>query len=225
MKKNLLISFLSLMTLLIGTTACDSEPTADNTTKTYYWVEHEKVSLEVINNKAYIAFYPENEEKLKAELSKLDLTLTEIEEGTDLNAYYQLQDKAAKTLLNYKTASVIGDYTKAKSILAYTIGWSPYYKVIDEKDFMLGREIASNIYFSAKIADGVDESRLKEFAKQNKVLFGGQDKTMKKWYIFIVTNESRGNTLEMANLFQESAVCEYASPDFIGMLGLLANSL
>ncbi|MDE5828048.1 MAG: hypothetical protein K2H57_10790, partial [Duncaniella sp.] len=104
---------------------------------------------------------------------------------------------------------------------SYTIGWSPYYKVPNtcwfcEKD---SREFAATIHFSAKIAEGVEESQLKEFARQNNVIYVGQDSYLERWHTFIVTNQSRCNTVEMANLFQESAMCEYGSPDFIGELG------
>lgn len=138
--KKLLAFFIPLMTLMVCGTACDSEPDPEYPSTTYYWGVEKNLLLEIVQDKAYIAFCPENEEKLKTELSKLDLTLTEIKDGDNLSYGNELTEEASGILRNYRTAVVAGDYRKAEAIRPLTIGWSPYYKVIDEDDFMPGRE-------------------------------------------------------------------------------------
>ena len=158
MIKKILTLLFPLLTLMVCGTACENDLEVEDVAEAYYWCDHEKIPMEKMKDKAYISFYPENEEKLKAELSNLGLTMTEIKDGEDFSQYYDLSEEASKILSNYKTATVLGDYRKAKSVLSYTRGWSPYYTVPNtcwfcEKD---SREFAATIHFSAKIAEGVE---------------------------------------------------------------------
>lgn len=216
--RRFLTLFLPLIALMVCGTSCDNEPD----THTYYWFL-DKTPLEIMENKAYVTFSIENEEKLETELSKLGLSLTDIKDGENLDSSFELTEEASGILRNYRTATVTGDSRKAESVRSLTLGWSPYYKVTDKNDFMPGRELASNIYFNAKIAAGADESRLMELAKRNNVIYGGKDSFLEGWYLFIVTNDSRGNTLEMANLFKESGLCEHSEPNFVGIQGALCS--
>lgn len=62
-----------------------------------------------------------------------------------------------------------------------------------------------------------------ELAERNNVIYGGKDSFLEGWHLFIVTNDSRGNTLEMANVFKESGLCEYSEPSFIGIQGVFCS--
>ncbi|MDE6429643.1 MAG: hypothetical protein K2K65_00550, partial [Duncaniella sp.] len=223
MIKKFLTLLFPLLTLMVCGTACEND--VEDVAEAYYWCDHEKIPMEIMKDKAFISFYPENEEKLKAELLNLGLTLTDVKDGEDYSQYHDLSEEASKILSNYKTATVLGDYRKAKSVLSYTIGWSPYYRVWEAGfEGPYSREFAATISFSAKIANG-EERKVKEFAKQNNVIYVGPAFTdfLEGWHTFIVTNQAKCNTVEMANLFQESGVCEYTSIDFIGELGVLAG--
>ena len=220
MMKKFLSFLIPILTLMVCMPACDND--MDNPFRNYFYginekSEYKKITIEEIQDKAYVAYYPENEDKLRSELSKAGLDL---KSGVWAEMFYgpayNLTEEASGISPFYRKATVIGDYRKAKSAFSYSIGWSPYYKVVDKDALVSRNEIAFGICISAKLNDGVKESELLEFTKKYNIICVGEDTSLKGLYMLLVTNDSRESTLEISKKLVESGLCEYSDPDYLG---------
>lgn len=109
-----------------------------------------------------------------------------------------------------KVATIQGDYNKVSSVLSDAFYWTPYYKMEN------GNEIGITNLFYVKLKSETNLSMLKELAKENAVEVIGADEFLQGCYYLACTNLSKGNALEMANLFYESGLFEFASPSLSG---------
>ena len=79
-----------------------------------------------------------------------------------------------------------------------------------------GNEIGITNLFYVKLKSETNLSILKELAKENAVELIGADEFLQGCYYLACTNLSKRNALEMANLFYESGLFEFASPSLSG---------
>ncbi len=78
-----------------------------------------------------------------------------------------------------------------------------------------GKEIGMSQYIYVKLKQEKDVTILESLASENMVEVIGNDKFMPLWYILSCDKSSKGNALEMANLFYESGYFESAEPDLM----------
>lgn len=211
MKKFLIILPL-LCNLMAFITACQNDDHGD----TYFWSDGEKIPLQTMNNKLLIVFKASDENKISSELAKNGLSLTDIKKSHILSVY-DIPTESAKELLNdSKTATIQGNFEKAKSALSYTIGWSHYYILMTD-----GRELTPSILIIANLKNGVDKTKLETLAQSYNIIFAGTISDSNDWYQFLWTNDSKGTPLEIANRIYNSGLCNHSYPSF-GGLGNLA---
>ncbi len=78
-----------------------------------------------------------------------------------------------------------------------------------------GKELGLSNYFYVKLKDGNDFKLLEKMAVENRVEIVGHDVYMPKWYLLSCDKLSKGNALDLANLFYESGQFEEAQPDLM----------
>lgn len=78
-----------------------------------------------------------------------------------------------------------------------------------------GDKIGLSNFFYVKLKSNSDIDLLNEYSVKNKVIVISQDKFMPLWFVLSVTNQTERNAMEMANLFYESGLFEYAEPDLM----------
>lgn len=211
MKTRLLTLMSALFALMVITTSCgsDDDGPAENQ---YYWFGHEKVAIQEVKGKYRIAFHSVDKEKITSELAKHGLSLVDVETGTSYTSE-GVTEEAKKLFKDYLTATVNGDYDKIKAIKPYTFSLLPYYTLMED-----GRELIPYMTFNVKLKDGVTLERLEILATDNNVVLVEKDMSIEDWYIMACTNDSKGNPVEMANLFYRSGLCEYSQPSFGGLV-------
>ena len=79
-----------------------------------------------------------------------------------------------------------------------------------------GSEVEISCFFYVRLHKEEDVKLLEKLATENNVEIVGNDKYMPLWYILMCTNKSKGNTLEMANLFYETKMFSVSEPLFSG---------
>lgn len=212
-KNRLLVLISSMFLMMILCSSCEKEEFRSDT---YYWDGDEKVSIKPIENKSYVAYQTSDEDKLIDELSKNGLSLTKVMKGNLLSYFDSPSEEAQLLLSDYKTAIIEGDYRKLESVRPYTIYcMSCYIRLSD------GRELTPGFLFFAKLKSVSDSKQVEKLARKYNVVIVGVDDFI-NCHELVCTNESKGNSIEIANKFYESGLFEYAIPNISG-LGEITN--
>lgn len=210
MKNKLFTLISSMFLLMVFCSSCDDDDTQGG--DCYFWSMGKKEALRTVKNKIMVVYPSDNEDKLKEELAKNGLNLTNIQ--PDHTDYTQILNNTPETdnqtYTDCKKAVVKGNYKQIKSALPYTIGWSYYYWWV-EKDW----ELIPSIVISLRLKNKDDMPRLEKLAKQKNVFLIGYSyfDTIQ----FACTKDSKCSALEMANIFYESGLCEFSAPLFGGL--------
>lgn len=202
---------LSLIEDSVITRSVDSEIIVDSTYSDYYWLEKEKIPIQEIEGKYKIMYYSSDTDILTKKAAKANTEFKGVEEWNNC-VYPNTKGANSNTMkfVDLKVATIQGNYDDVSSVLSESFYWAPYYKMED------GNEIGISNLFYVKLKPETTLSILKDFAKENAVEFIGPDDFLKKLYYLACTNLSKGNALEMANLFYESGLFEFASPSLSG---------
>lgn len=78
-----------------------------------------------------------------------------------------------------------------------------------------GKEVGLSHLFYAKLKNANDIKSLEKLAVENNVEILGKNKFMPLWYTLRCNKDSKGNSLEMANLFYESGKFDSSEPDLM----------
>ncbi|MDH6356883.1 hypothetical protein [Parabacteroides sp. PF5-9] len=217
------LSILSLL-LLILLPACEKEnedylERATDDSTDYYWGGDRQIPLLPIKDRFYVMYYTADQERLKEAFAKVGVTLEAKDsfEWKNHSSYScDMSGPAAWKYTNFKTETIEGDYEKCADILASTIYWGNYY-LINER--LKNMEIGVTEKFFVKFKSGTKLKQLKKLAKVNGVEIIGRDRFSPDWFILVCTNQSKGNSLQMANLFYSSGLFEAAEPSTVGGTG------
>ncbi|MCL2727492.1 MAG: S8 family serine peptidase [Bacteroidales bacterium] len=235
MKKALNMSCI-LMLLLLVIPACrdinnEYLPENEITTSTrasvcdlsdHYLCGEEKIPVQKVDNKFYVLFYSDDEVGLMEECAKAGIALKNVRKKLDLARYTTGNlGQGAEKFTNLMAASIEWcSYEQAAPILSSVLYHSPFYKVDG------GEEMQVTETFIVILKPGTSLEQLEKLANDYSVEMIGWDSNeggyASYWYHFACTNLSKGNALEMANLFYSSGLFESAFPDFIaGRLGCI----
>jgi hypothetical protein len=161
----------------------------------YYWLGDEKIPLERIDGKYFVMFLSENEVEFKNELARVGVNLIGMADG-------KLGEWGPG---DFKTATIEVGLEKIKDALPLTFYYAPYYRT-NIGDGKLGNR------FSVSLKKVTDLDKLENLAKENSVeMLGVSD--LDGWYELACTNLSKGNALEMGNLFYETGLFESVGYD------------
>lgn len=174
----------------------------------YYWAYGRKYPLELYAEKHFVLTM--NSDK---ELVAMGLGISK-DEVLDLK-----QLTISKTIKNNRSDKSAGDnglhwgfvnrsLTIEKIKSSEIIYAAPSFRVN-------GKEIGLSQFFYVKLKQEQDIELLEKLAEEKKVEIVGNDGFMPLWYILSCDKNSRGNALEMANLFYETGLFTSAQPDFM----------
>jgi hypothetical protein len=175
----------------------DEQPSEITLTDAYYWGGDEKIPIERIEGKFMVMFYSENEAQFMDALAKAGAKVSEVE-----RAHIEFSS-------NRKRATVEGDFEKIEDALALTFYWDNYYRQEDGRDAWTDGRFTVGLSF----LEFDPYPLVEKMAEENgvEIASGG---------LFYCTNDSKGNVIEMANLFHESGLCEWAEPSLAGIFQL-----
>ena len=177
----------------------------------YYYLG-EEIPLTKVKDKFYMAFYSKNEQILRSELAKAGIDFPSVEEVKRYTDYsYDLIGSGSKIFKNYMCAVVENvDYEKvASELTANTIYWAPYYQTKD------GYEVGLTEGLAVKLNPKTSIKQILTLLNKYSVEMMGADKYLPGWFMLVCTNRSKGNSLELANIFYRSGLFEETAPDFI----------
>lgn len=177
----------------------------------YYWLEKEKIPVQKVEGKYQIMYYASDANIFSEKIARANLEFEGIKEWG--KCVYPSTKKANSNTIKFtdlKVTTIQGDYNRVSSVLSDAFYWAPYYKMKN------GNEIGITNLFYVKLKSETNLSILKELAKENAVELIGADEFLQGCYYLACTNLSKRNALEMANLFYESGLFEFASPSLSG---------
>lgn len=194
----------------IITRSADSKITDELDYSGYYWLEKEKIPIQELEGKYRVMYYSSDMNVLQQKLAKVSIELNDIEEWKDY-MYPSVKKTSSNTtnFANLKIATIEGNFEEISSALSDVFYWTPYYKMRN------GQEIGITNLFYVKLNQGTNFAKLEKLAKENAVEILGADEYLEGWYYLACSRHSNGNALEMANLFYESGLFEYASPNLL----------
>lgn len=175
----------------------------------YYWYKNQKVFLEKIPNKKYLVI-----EGIKdgAELKqKLNFPNAKVHKFDNTSVFASIKPYKQNTKNEKKWAVVenqnIGNVKLAAN--KNVIYEAPFYNTSEKKEAGLSH------LFYVKLLKADDVNKLEELAVKNNVEILGNNKFMSLWFTLSCSKNSKGNALEMANLFYESGLFAASEPDLM----------
>ena len=219
MKKTLkILGYIFLLAIILSSCTMNGEENnpimEPHPEKLYYYMGGEKYSLRKVDGKFYVAFFSKDEENLKAELTKVGIELKVYARtvSEDYSRYADMTGSDAQKFIDFQTEIIEDSYKEAAAALAHTFYWAPFYRTED------GFEMAPTELFSVTFRPGTTLEQLKNLAKENSVEMIGWDINgyPPNYYRLACTNQSKGNSCQMANLFYESGLFEEAYACTVG---------
>jgi tetratricopeptide (TPR) repeat protein len=189
-------------------------PPADLTDE-YYLFGERRIPVQRVDNKFYVLFRDLDEQQVEHKLTEAGITIIALRSKyhSHLITAFTEDDSDERDITDKKVAVTIeGNYEQAAHILSTALYWAPYYRTED------GHEMGLTELFTVVFKPNTTLAQLEKLAKENSVELIGRDRyehTL-NWYRLVCTRLSKGNALEMANLFFDSGLFETAFPSFIG---------
>ena len=185
----------------------------------YYWSrdyntgEIRKILFQKIEGKYYIEFYSKDENKITEECINKGITLHYVDVISDRVTFVAegKEGSGAKIFTDIMIGFIEGSYEQCTEVLSSSLYWSPFYK---RESSVTEYKISSTFYVLLK--PGTTLQQIEKLAKKNAVGMIGVYNLNSKYYILGCTNQSKGNALEMANLFYDSGLFEITFPLTIG---------
>ena len=211
MKKTLkILGYIFLLAIILSSCTMNGEENnpimEPHPEKLYYYMGGEKYSLRKVDGKFYVAFFSKDEENLKAELTKVGIELKVYARtvSEDYSRYADMTGSDAQKFIDFQTEIIEDSYKEATAALTHTFYWAPYYRMED------GTEIVPTELFTVIFKPGTTLKQLEKLAKENSVEMIGWDPNeyASHWYYLVCTNQSKGNSIQMANRFYESGLFE-----------------
>ncbi len=176
----------------------------------FYWSMGERISLKRSKEKSFVLFRSLDENSIKTIFSKARIRMDAdkikpfIYDGTDNTG------NAAKSFINYQWAEVKAYYLSFNNIPEITYA-APYYIGPNGDEFPL----TNLIYVHLK--DNGDISLLESFSKDLNFGIIGKFNGIPNLYIASCTKDSKGNSLEVANILYETGLFDGVEPVFMSI--------
>jgi hypothetical protein len=174
----------------------------------YYWYKGEKILLELVPTKKYVMVSPDDTVALKTKLS---------EANAECSSFISVPTGSIKYLdgvqpPNYCFAIVEGqnlpDFSEESNVFE-----APVFKSDYNGDHELA--ITHTIYVKLKSMD--DFPLLEAQAQESGVEILGSNTFVPEMFTLSCVNASKENPLNIANLFQEKALFEWAEPEILAL--------
>ena len=189
-KMKILPVFLVCLTFLI---------TGNVYSQNYYYYHGSKIPIQKIDNKILIS---SNREKWFNN-SRVGLTATYKQNERNFN-----KNRILSPEIRYEMVLSKEEWqSEFRPFLTHNVIVSPFYRVHDSI-------VGSSIYFYVCLYESEDFEKLQKYALNNKIRIVAQDQFMPEWYILAVTDSCSLNSVQAANLFYESNMFKFATPDW-----------
>jgi hypothetical protein len=176
----------------------------------YYWYKGEKIPLTETTNKRFILLEDENIESV---LAKPEVTSWKIDsKGIDNTVTTLIPYNNVDSYPSYRWEIIenIGKESSLPPKLKEQKFYStPFFKT------QQGEEVGLSHLFYVKLFKKSDTETLEKMAIENNVKIIGKNRYMPLWHTLACTKNSKGNALEMANMFFESGEFDAAEPDLM----------
>lgn len=170
----------------------------------YYWYKGKKVSLSKNESKKFVV-YTEGSLERRSSITNLEHIRAK---GIHSNPAGTTPYKASKTLKG-RWAVIESESTAPLSTTDAGIAYeAPFYKKAQT-------EVAISDLFYVKLKSVEDLNKLEKLAARTNTEIVGQNTFMPEWYTLAAHKNSKGNALEVANIFYESGFFSEATPDFM----------
>lgn len=175
----------------------------------YYWYKSDKYALQLNPKKEFLLLKDGVDknilsDSLRVEKDKIE-NIKRVELGTSLIPY-RMQD--AEKDNGYWT--VVSGKENALNFSSQIILYhSPFFYSNS------GKELGLSHLFYVKLYKQEDVTLLEDLAENNRVKILGNNKFMPLWYTLSCSRDSKGNAMEMANLFYETGFFISAQPDLM----------
>jgi subtilisin family serine protease len=174
----------------------------------YYWAYGKKYPLELYADKQYIVVKDENKHSIAEDLGVTTkevstLKLLNVSQTIKSGQSYKRNNKTT-LFLGFVNHPIDGGKIKSSKV------------VYSAPSFRLnGKDIGLSQFFYVILKQEEDVELLTDFAMDNLVEVVGNDRFMPLLYILSCDKNSKGNALEMANLFYETGRFASAQPDLM----------
>lgn len=152
----------------------------------YYYYKGKKQNIDI--NTDYLATSDVNTSSLYADVNDKKLNVIKIGENLSIQKYRRIV-KGIKENSNMKVY--------------------PCFRIKENENVTLSD------FFYVKIKKESDISILTKYSEKHRCVIINQDANMPLWFILSTTKNSTLNSLQLANLFQESGLFEFAEVDFV----------
>ena len=176
----------------------------------YTYLSGEKIPVQKIDGKFYIEFYSVNENKIKEACAQKSVVLEDVQPIRDWASFTAAgtEGAGAKIFTDLMFGFMEGSYEQCTDVFSFTLYWSPFYKFgVDDFDVKVSSK------FTVILNSETTLKQIERLAEENSVEMIGVDRYESNWYHLACTNQSKGNALEMANLFYESGLFSNAYPN------------
>jgi len=216
-----MVVLLCVCTLLYTTSGCrhseENVPPEVKSDTTYFYAEDEKVYVVKMHVKFYMEFYADDEQRITDECARRGILLYNVYSKSDLTRFVVegTEGPGAHIFDNRMMGYLEGSYEQCTDVLSSALYWSPVYYLVDGESC----ELRMTTMFTVILKTSTTVQQIAELAEKNAVEMLGFDKydDTPNWYHLACTHRSKGNSLEMANLFYESSdLFETAWPTMIG---------
>jgi hypothetical protein len=174
----------------------------------YYWYKGEKVPLTETSDKRFILLEEENIESVLTKSEEMSWKIKSKGKDNTINTLIPFNKVGSYTANRWEIIENIDEEgslpTKMKEQKFYS---TPFFKTQN------GEEIGLSHLFYVKLFEESDIDILQKMAIENSVKIIGKNRYMPLWHTLACTKYSKGNALEMANLFFASGKFDAAEPD------------
>lgn len=177
----------------------------------YYWYENEKVPLYKMANKFLVMYDCSDSARIHRILANSNIKFKSADKSFGYNYGVKTKVAGRSTFANKHITTIEGDSAALSAVLSEAFYWTPYYQMED------GREIKIGNKFYVELESKEDLPILKNFANENGVDLLYEEDFIKNWYCLGCSETSKGNALELANLFHESGLFKFSCPDISGV--------
>ncbi len=174
----------------------------------YYWYKNEKKPLSLNSTKNYVLIETGLEKQNLSE--RLRISISKIGEIKNLNLRNTLNLYNKSQSYGTSNWTIVSDVNQSEKLDIEEVKYiAPFFFSED------GDELGLSHLFYVKLKKPDDILELEKLAINNGVEIVGSNRFMPLWFTLACDRDSKGNALEMANLFFETGIFKASQPDLM----------
>jgi hypothetical protein len=178
----------------------------------YYWHKGEKIPLTIEKHKKFVLYENQQAENAILYFEDNNWKIVKKDRDNSVDRVVPHNNGIRNEMLYWSVLEKDRDGftdSQIQQLSNQVLYVSPFFRTQN------GEEVGLSHIFYVKLKKAEDIEILEEFEKENNVEIIGNNKFMPMWYTLVCTKNSKGNALQMANLFYESGQFSSAEPDLM----------